>query len=237
MITCTSPPDLSDLLELYIPSRTLRSSAEHRIFRIPNRRKKCQDQCTFSFTGPSVWNNLPFDVRHAQTLSSFKSQLKTRLFSFTPNTSNFFQPAPPPLSLHPPSLSRYVCVCVCVCVWVWVRCTGRGGMFDDKFVSVNVVCFYAVCFRVRKVHAFEKGRSKTSIFKFFFLLQPAFLVRWVRPPLRIPPPPPPKKKRRRRRKKMPPTQMLITSICFQWITSYLVHVNFSLCVIISRSTL
>ena len=42
-------------------------------------------------------------------------------------------------------------------------------MFDNKFVSVNVVCFYVVCFRVRKVHAFEKGRSKTLLFFNFFI--------------------------------------------------------------------
>ena len=34
-----------------------------------------------TFVGPVVWNNLPFSVRHAPTLSSFKSRLKTHLFS------------------------------------------------------------------------------------------------------------------------------------------------------------
>ena len=38
VITGTAPPYLSDLLELYIPSCTLRSSVDNRIFRIPNRR-------------------------------------------------------------------------------------------------------------------------------------------------------------------------------------------------------
>ena len=54
VITGTAPPYLSDLLELYTPSRTLRSSADIRIFRIPNRRKKFQLQRTFSFIGPSI---------------------------------------------------------------------------------------------------------------------------------------------------------------------------------------
>ena len=37
---------------------------------------------TFSYIGPVsvTWNSLPFTVRHAQTLPSFKSQLKTYLF-------------------------------------------------------------------------------------------------------------------------------------------------------------
>ena len=65
VITGTAPPYLSDLLELYIPSRTLRSSADTRIFRIPNRRKGFQGQRTFPFIGPSIWNNIPFSVRHA----------------------------------------------------------------------------------------------------------------------------------------------------------------------------
>ena len=62
-------------------SRTLRSSADNRIFRIPNRRRKFQGQRAFSFIGPSVWNNLPFSVRLSQTWSFFKSQLWTQLFS------------------------------------------------------------------------------------------------------------------------------------------------------------
>ena len=44
VITNSAPPYLSDLLELYIPSRTLRSSADTRMFRIPTRRKKFQGQ-------------------------------------------------------------------------------------------------------------------------------------------------------------------------------------------------
>ena len=36
---------------------------------------------TFSHFGPHIWNNLLQDVRHSTTLSSFKSRLKTFLFS------------------------------------------------------------------------------------------------------------------------------------------------------------
>ena len=72
VITGTAPPYLSDLLELYTPSRTLHSSADTRIFRIPKSRKRFQGQRAFSFIGPSIWNNLPFSVRHIQTLSAFK---------------------------------------------------------------------------------------------------------------------------------------------------------------------
>ena len=57
-------------------------TADTCIFRIPNRCKRFQGQHTFSFIGPSIWNHLPFSVRHAQTLSAFKSQLKTHLFFY-----------------------------------------------------------------------------------------------------------------------------------------------------------
>ena len=36
---------------------------------------------TFSHFGRHIWNNLPQDVRHSATLSSFESKLKTFLFS------------------------------------------------------------------------------------------------------------------------------------------------------------
>ena len=58
----------------------------------------------FSSIGPSVWNILPFCVRHAQTLSSFKSQLKTHFLCFLLQTL-------PTVS----SLCACVCVCVCAC--------------------------------------------------------------------------------------------------------------------------
>ena len=83
VITGTAPPSLSNLLELYTPSCTLHSSADTHIFCIPNRQKTFQGQHTFSFIGPSIWKNLPFPVRHAQTLSAFISQLKTHLFSIS----------------------------------------------------------------------------------------------------------------------------------------------------------
>ena len=59
MVTCTACPYLSDLIELYIPSHTLSSSADNCIFCILNKCNKFQ--CAFSFSDPFVWNNLPYD--------------------------------------------------------------------------------------------------------------------------------------------------------------------------------
>ncbi|WP_419607217.1 reverse transcriptase domain-containing protein, partial [Thiolapillus sp.] len=80
VVSDTAPLYLSDLLCLYVPSRSLRSSADTRIFRIPTRKKKFQGQRAFSHLGPVTWNKLPYSVRHAQTQSQFKTQLKTTLF-------------------------------------------------------------------------------------------------------------------------------------------------------------
>ena len=81
IINNTAPPYLCDLLQLYSPSRELRSAADNRIFRIPSTHKKTKGDRAFSYAGPVIWNNLPFSVRHAEDSVSFKAQLKTYLFS------------------------------------------------------------------------------------------------------------------------------------------------------------
>ena len=80
VVTDTAPLYCSVLLHLYVPSRSLRSSADTRIFRIPRRKKKFQGQRAFSHLGPDTWNKLPYSVRHARTQSQYKTQIKTTLF-------------------------------------------------------------------------------------------------------------------------------------------------------------
>ena len=72
---------LSELLHLYSPSRSLRSSSDTRTLKIQRFNRKSHGFRTFSHFGPHIWNNLPHDIRHSATFSSFKSQLKTFLFS------------------------------------------------------------------------------------------------------------------------------------------------------------
>ena len=36
---------------------------------------------SFSYAGPSVWNNLPQTLRHSDSASCFKAALKTHLFN------------------------------------------------------------------------------------------------------------------------------------------------------------
>lgn len=74
-----APVYLRDLLQEYVPSRSLRSSDDC-LLRIPRSRLvSCGDR-SFSCVAPRLWNNLPIELRTSNSLSSFKSALKTFLF-------------------------------------------------------------------------------------------------------------------------------------------------------------
>ena len=75
------PSYLSDLVQLYVPWRSHRFSANNRILRVPMTNKNYQGQRAFLFAGPVAWNSLPKDIRHTETVSKFKFHLKTCLFS------------------------------------------------------------------------------------------------------------------------------------------------------------
>ena len=100
-VTASTPQYLADLLQIYTPSRTLRSTADTRKLKIPLFKKKYSGQRSSSCQGPVTWNKLPFSIRHTQTYSSFKSQLKNHLFSQT------FQETPPP---PPPFFFFFFCL-------------------------------------------------------------------------------------------------------------------------------
>ena len=82
IICGTAPPYLSELLHLYFPSPSLRSASDTRIFRVPRVCRRTLGERSFQYIGPVIWNSLPVSVRHAMSLFSFKSKLKTHLFSF-----------------------------------------------------------------------------------------------------------------------------------------------------------
>jgi hypothetical protein len=77
----SAPHYLSDLLHLYTPSRSLRSSSDPLSFRIPRTKLTTYGPRSFSVAAPIAWNKLPLSLRQLPTLSSFKSALKTHLFS------------------------------------------------------------------------------------------------------------------------------------------------------------
>ena len=80
-ITGSAPSYPSELLHLYSPFRYLRSSSDTRMLKIQRFNRKTHGFRTFSHFGPHIWKNLPQDIRRSATLSSFKSQPKTFLFS------------------------------------------------------------------------------------------------------------------------------------------------------------
>ena len=116
----SAPTYLSHLLNLYTPSRQLRSSADTWVFRIPSFCTKSSGQRSFSSQAPTTRNKLPASICHTSSVSSFKSSLKPFLFS---KIFLFSLPA-----LRCLCVSRcmfvcmyvcvYVCVCLCVCACV-----------------------------------------------------------------------------------------------------------------------
>ena len=83
----SGPAYLSELLHVYTPSCTLRSSSDTHMLKIQQYKRKTHGFRTYSCFGPHIWNSLSQDLRHCSTLSSFKAKLKTFLFSqyFHPN--------------------------------------------------------------------------------------------------------------------------------------------------------
>ncbi len=75
-----APMYLSELLHPYTPSRCLRSSDQNLLI-VPQSRLKRRGDRAFSVVGPRLWNSLPLEIRLAPSLSTFKSLLKTYLFS------------------------------------------------------------------------------------------------------------------------------------------------------------
>ena len=80
-ITGSAPSYLSKLLHFYSLSRSLRSSSDTCMLKIQRFNRKTHGFRTFSHFGTHTWHNLPQDIRHSATLSSFKSQRKTFHFS------------------------------------------------------------------------------------------------------------------------------------------------------------
>ena len=114
------PACLSELLHVYTPSRTLRSSSDTRMLEIQQYKPKTHGFYTFSCFGPHIWNSLPQDLRHCSTPSSFKAKLKTFISSqyFPPSTNNNTQ-----------FLLQSLWECVCVCIMPYVNCAGRTVLY------------------------------------------------------------------------------------------------------------
>ncbi len=74
------PAYLTNLLSRYNPTRSLRSQNSGLLV-VPRMAKSTKGGRTFSYLDPKLWNSLPENIRGSDTLSLFKSRLKTHLFS------------------------------------------------------------------------------------------------------------------------------------------------------------
>ncbi|CDQ80224.1 unnamed protein product [Oncorhynchus mykiss] len=75
-----APTYLSDLVLPNIPKSTLWSQ-DAGLLIVPRISKQTDGGRAFSYRAQFLWNNLPTHVRDADSASTFKSLLKTRLFS------------------------------------------------------------------------------------------------------------------------------------------------------------
>ena len=73
-----APLYVEDLVELYVPSRHLRSHHQC-LLRVPKKGSKKLGDRSFVHVAPSVWNSLPRALREISSLAAFKSGLKTHL--------------------------------------------------------------------------------------------------------------------------------------------------------------
>ena len=74
-----APPYLSDLIQINTPTRSLRSASSTNLT-VPPARLSTMGGRAFSRSAPRLWNSLPADIRNIDTLTIFKSHLKTHLF-------------------------------------------------------------------------------------------------------------------------------------------------------------
>ena len=76
------PKYLSDLLQHRCTGRSeLRSEKHQDLCVIPCTKAKTFEERSYSVAAPTLWNALPLHVREENTLLSFKSALKTHLFT------------------------------------------------------------------------------------------------------------------------------------------------------------
>ena len=72
------PGYISDLLETYKPTRSLRSSSRNLLV-IPRSELKSYGDRTFSVSAPKLWNNIPETIKCSVDLNTFKRNLRTYL--------------------------------------------------------------------------------------------------------------------------------------------------------------
>ena len=77
-----APPYLQELLQLRDPKvNHLRIDKDYFLLKIPPIPSLKASENAFLFSGPRVWNSLPYEIRCSETIDKFKSKLKTYYFN------------------------------------------------------------------------------------------------------------------------------------------------------------
>ncbi len=74
-----APCYITELLQRYIPTRTLRSGSKALL--TPVSSSTSYGARSFAVAAPALWNDIPLEIRNATSVESFKSMLKTHLFN------------------------------------------------------------------------------------------------------------------------------------------------------------
>ena len=75
-----APEYISQMLNYNHPSRALRSEKEEKLVQPTYKLTSCGKKA-FSHQAPGIWNAIPLDIRKADSLLSFRKQLKTHYFT------------------------------------------------------------------------------------------------------------------------------------------------------------
>jgi hypothetical protein len=83
-LNCNAPKYLQDLLVLYRPDANvcLRSSSRSVLW-VPRTHTKTYGDRAFSVAAPRIWNSIPVNIRSSSSITTFKTLLKTYLFSMS----------------------------------------------------------------------------------------------------------------------------------------------------------
>ena len=76
----SAPAYLSELIKPYSPASQSRSETSTNLLCIPRIRLEKYGARSFSHAAPTLWNKLPEDIRAINSMSLFRSRLKTHLF-------------------------------------------------------------------------------------------------------------------------------------------------------------
>ena len=74
-----TPDNLHELITPYEPNRVLRSSSKN-LLKEKKTNTKTIGCRAFSSAAPSIWNNLPLNIRNSTSVDTFKKSLKTYLY-------------------------------------------------------------------------------------------------------------------------------------------------------------